>query len=270
MPNMIFISYREKDSNNQVTHLDRDLTREFGAAAVFRDKTRLRGGEVWTKVLEDNAQSCPVMLVVIGPGWKTASFDKGKLEGFPRLSDKNDWVRKEITLSLKSGNTVIPVRLDNTAMPDQEWLANFNLEALAEQQSVFLRSNDYEGDLAKLVQRLREVCPGLPPRPQDDAPPRWRKANPQTYLEDLRLPSAETFAAPQTRVVEAAGLGVGPAGPDGLANSTRPTTRGWTWCRPLKLMPFQSMNPAPPQAAATRRVSWSNSVSILAAGGITS
>ena len=32
-------------------------------------------------------------------------------------------------------------------------------------------------------------------------------------------------------------------GPTGLATCTLPTSRGWTWCWPLKLMPFQSMKP---------------------------
>ncbi len=52
--------------------------------------------------------------------------------------------------------------------------------------------------------------------------------------------------------------GFGPAGADRVgevAPCRRPA--GWTWCWPLKLMPFQSMKPSPLQAAATRSVSWS-------------
>ena len=36
-----------------------------------------------------------------------------------------------------------------------------------------------------------------------------------------------------------------------------PTTRGWISCLPLKLIPFQSMNPSPVHDAASRSVSWS-------------
>ena len=64
-------------------------------------------------------------------------------------------------------------------------------------------------------------------------------------------------AAAGPRVVERPVAGFAQPGPAGLANSTRPATLGWTSCRPLKLIPFQSMNPAPVHAAASRSVSWS-------------
>ena len=46
-------------------------------------------------------------------------------------------------------------------------------------------------------------------------------------------------------------------GPVGFVAWTVPTIRGWTWWRPLKLIPSQSMKPWPVQAAARRSVSWS-------------
>ena len=48
-------------------------------------------------------------------------------------------------------------------------------------------------------------------------------------------------------------------GPDGFATRTKPTTRGCTWCLPLKLMPSQSMKPSPVHEAASRNVSCSKS-----------
>ena len=56
-------------------------------------------------------------------------------------------------------------------------------------------------------------------------------------------------------VFEAPGLaGFAQPGPVGFASWTRPTTRGWTWCLPLKLMPFQSMNPLPVHGREPQRV----------------
>jgi hypothetical protein len=52
---------------------------------VFRDKTRLRGGEDWTAVREEQARSCAVMLVIIGSTWKTVRFETGNSACFPRL-----------------------------------------------------------------------------------------------------------------------------------------------------------------------------------------
>ena len=84
---MIFISYRNGDARDLVARLDSDLSAAFGSGAVFRDKSRLRPGQDWPDELEQNAQSCAVMLVVIGSQWKSATFADGPLEGHPRLSD---------------------------------------------------------------------------------------------------------------------------------------------------------------------------------------
>src|SRR5437868_2972553 len=103
---MIFLSYRISDSLDLVSRLDADLTRAFGRDAVFRDQTRLQGGQDWTEQLQHNARSRRVMLVVIGASWQSAVFTDGDRKGFPRLSDPTDWVRREITLSLEAGNVV--------------------------------------------------------------------------------------------------------------------------------------------------------------------
>src|SRR5215472_11800017 len=108
---MIFISYRISDSLDLVSRLDADLTRAFGHPAVFRDRTRLQPGQDWTAQLEHNARNRRIMLVVIGATWQSAVFTDGDLQGFPRLSDPADWVRREITASLDAGNVVIPLFL---------------------------------------------------------------------------------------------------------------------------------------------------------------
>jgi hypothetical protein len=168
---MIFISYRISDSLDLVGRLDADLTREFGEGSVFRDKSRLQGGDDWTQELEQNARSRPVMLVVIGVTWKSASFRDGDWEGVPRLWHPEDWVRKEITLALDAGNVVIPVFLNGAAMPPEGWLANCKLERLYKKQGENLRSTEYVHDLGKLVAVIRKHCPQLPGKPAGGAAP---------------------------------------------------------------------------------------------------
>lgn len=159
---MIFISYRISDSLDLVGRLDADLVREFGEASVFRDKSRLHGGHDWTQELEDNAKSCPVMLVVIGETWQTAADKERDWKGVPRLLNPKDWVRKEITLGLDAGNIVIPVFLNDAGMPSEGWLANCQLERLYPRQGEKIRSTDYANDLANLIGALRKKCPQLP------------------------------------------------------------------------------------------------------------
>ena len=159
---VIFISYRISDANDVVARLDDSLTAEFWRPAVFRDKTRLQGGQDWTRKLEGAARSCDAMLVVIGARWKAASFEDGHLEGFPRLSDPEDWVRKEISLALAHDRLVIPILINGASMPTEAWLANVGLGDLHSKQGMSLRTDDYEPDLAALVRLLRSKCPSLP------------------------------------------------------------------------------------------------------------
>jgi tetratricopeptide (TPR) repeat protein len=175
---MIFISYRISDSLDLVGHLEADLVREFGNDAVFRDKSRLRGGHDWTQELEHHASSCQVMLVVIGATWQTVVDESADLKGMLRLLNPKDWVRREITLALDAGNAVIPIFLNDAEMPSEGWLAVCQLDRLYRKQGEKIRSLEYANDLAKLITRLRQL--GLrskisdgtaPPKPRLPTPP---------------------------------------------------------------------------------------------------
>src|SRR5262245_15306754 len=109
---VIFINYRVSDTSEIVGHIERDLTREFGEAVVFRDKSKLEGGDDWPDELKRQVENCLVMLVIIGPRWKDAKYTDEIRDGDLRLRDPKDWVRKEITVALDLGKIVIPVLLD--------------------------------------------------------------------------------------------------------------------------------------------------------------
>jgi hypothetical protein len=165
---MIFISYRISDSIDMVRSLDADLTRAFGADQVFRDKTRLEGGQDWTEILEYNAKTRKVMLVVMGPTWQTTSFDDGDWKGVPRLWNPEDWVRKEITFALDADNIIIPISINpvhpnESRMPPEGWLRSCGLDRLYRKQGIKLRSTEYERDFEELVKLLIQKCPTLRP-----------------------------------------------------------------------------------------------------------
>src|SRR5262245_13112816 len=158
---MIFISYRITDSLDLVGRLDADLTRLFGPSAVFRDKSRLHGGNDWTEELERNARGCTLMLVVIGPTWQSAAFMDGDWKGVPRLWHPDDWVRKEITLALDAEKVVIPIFVNGAMLPAEGWLQRCSLERLQRKQGEQIRSLEYETDFKRLVDVLRVHCPEL-------------------------------------------------------------------------------------------------------------
>jgi hypothetical protein len=171
----IYISYRISDSLDLVSRLDADLTREFGRAHVFRDKSRLSAGKDWDKELEENAKLRKVMLVVIGPTWQTVTIPDGDLKGFPRLHDEDDWVRREITLALDAGNIVLPLFLPGGTMPTKAWLKKCGLDRLHAKQGLPLRATDYDTDFAKLIGELRKHLPDLRPPPPPPPPEKvWR------------------------------------------------------------------------------------------------
>lgn len=158
---MVFISYRISDSLDLVSRLDADLTRAFGNDQIFRDKTRLEGGQDWTEILEYNAKNRKVMLVVIGPTWQTTAFVDGDWKGVPRLWNPEDWVRKEITFALDADNIVIPIFVNQGQMPPEGWLRSCQLDRLFKKQGVKLRSEEYERDYEDLLKLVKQKCPEL-------------------------------------------------------------------------------------------------------------
>lgn len=158
---MIFISYRIDDVNDVAARLDSSLSGEFGAKRVFRDKSGLDGGDCWPSKIGAAVRSCNVILVLIGSKWQSAQFADGAFQGFPRLYDPQDWVRKEITIALKANKTIIPLFVNGAKMPTPAWLKTVKLSRLAKAQGVLLRTDDYTADLAKLVFLLRSKCPTL-------------------------------------------------------------------------------------------------------------
>ena len=197
---MIFISYRIADSNEAVARLDNDLKNVFGKKIVFRDKTRLQGGDFWSTEIENQLASCQVMLVVIGSFWETVKFEGGKLKGYPRLHDTEDWVRREIAFGLKNVllpeprqlKVIIPVLLNETVMPTADWLENFGLQDLAAIQGKQLRTDEYLRDFKELVALIRENCDDLPKPPTIDGETPPPLVLPDSISHYLRRLSNET------------------------------------------------------------------------------
>lgn len=201
---MIFISYRKSDSEDFVSRLDNDLTAEFGQENVFRDFSRLKGGEVWTDVLESNAINRKVMLAVIGDKWQVADETSGEWKGFPRLMNPDDWVRKELTLAFESGTTIIPILRNGAAMPSAAWLKKCGLEWLYEHQAIEIRASQYSTDLGNLINRLRSLLPDLPssspPVPTEIIISRRLPPSPPAYFAEIEYILTDTFIGRATEL----------------------------------------------------------------------
>jgi CHASE2 domain-containing sensor protein len=157
-----FISYRRGQSELAANTLREGMARKFGEESVFMDREAVEPGEQWPQRLQQAIASCRAMLVVVGPQWLEARAHDGSL----RLSDPQDWVRREVEAGLlRREIAVVPVLHDGAKMPSEDQLPG-PIKALACRQAVELTGHHLEQwieELSESIQRgrLRDSQPTL-------------------------------------------------------------------------------------------------------------
>lgn len=154
---LAFISFRTDDQGAYAAAvLDDALGRVYGRDAVFRSARSIPAGAAFPAELRSALDRACVTLVLIGPNWLTAADE----HGIPRLTTVDDWVRREVAVSLDAGIPVIPVILSGGRRPEPGELP-VDLAGLAERQAVTLRHRHLGADLPDLVRHLDLVAPAL-------------------------------------------------------------------------------------------------------------
>jgi tetratricopeptide (TPR) repeat protein len=143
----IFISYRRSDSQMVAGRLRESLARRMGESAIFRDKNSIGAGEDWVRAIEESLTGNVIVLALIGPNWATAR----DAAGTRRLDDPADWNRVELELALERSARVIPILIDEARMPRGAELPG-SLGQLARINALKLRDDDWESDVARLIQ----------------------------------------------------------------------------------------------------------------------
>jgi hypothetical protein len=103
-------------------------------------------GSDFAESINDSLSKCKVLIAVIGKHW----LDMTTESGIARLSDRNDYVRMEIETALRRKIWVIPVLVENAAVP---------------------RSDELPESMAPLARRKYSVIPSLLAR--DEASLAW-------------------------------------------------------------------------------------------------
>jgi TRAP-type mannitol/chloroaromatic compound transport system substrate-binding protein len=162
----IFLSYRRQDSDIWVARLAESLRREFGHQQVFQDVTGIAPGADFVEVLDKALAGAAVTLVVIGPGWLSATDKQGRR----RVDQPGDFVRLEVAESLRRLR-VFPVLVNGAEMPTEDDLPE-PLKPLARRHAVELTVRHWDNDVADLLRHLKQV-PGLAEvaAPQEAAAP---------------------------------------------------------------------------------------------------
>lgn len=159
----VFINYRVQDQPGYATLLYRELTRIFGDTNLFFASQSIRSGDDFVHELFARLRECDVLLAVIGPNWA----DYGGRARRPGGVDF-DWVHQEIAEAFASGLRVIPVLVEDAELPDERRLPP-QISGLVRCQSVRLRHDSIDADLARLSAELRMASAELNYRTDDGA-----------------------------------------------------------------------------------------------------
>ncbi|WP_198320917.1 toll/interleukin-1 receptor domain-containing protein [Azohydromonas aeria] len=142
----IFINYRRQDCPAAAGRLADRLHAEFGADQVFLDVGDIVPGADFVQTLERALGGATVVLALVGPNWLQAATR----DGWRRLDDPQDFVRREIELALAHGKPVIPVLLEGARMPQSHELPP-SIQAFASCQAVALANDRWDADTTALI-----------------------------------------------------------------------------------------------------------------------
>lgn len=158
----IFISYRREESSGHAGRIYDRLRERFGKNRVFMDVSAIEPGVDFVEAIDRAVGSCAVLLVVIGRSWLECTNAAGKR----RLDDPKDFIRLEVGTALRRTIRVIPVLVQNAAMPGEDVLPE-ELKLLARRNAIEINDSHWDSDLSQLVETLERVLAGgTGPAPQ--------------------------------------------------------------------------------------------------------
>jgi hypothetical protein len=148
---LVFINYRDAEDKT-ATYLQEEFARRLGSGVAFR-ATKMPAGVQYRRELLDKASRCSVMIAIISGKWDSP-------EGLRRLSDPDDWVRREIAAALVAKAEVVPVLVGARPRLVPDHLPE-DIREIAGLQGPHLPSG-YDGeDVRRLVDRLLHEVPPL-------------------------------------------------------------------------------------------------------------
>lgn len=171
----IFISYRREESAGHAGRIYDRLRERFGRDRVFMDVSAIEPGVDFVEAIDRAVGSCTVLLVVIGRRW----LDSTDRAGQRRLDDPKDFIRLEVGTALRRNIRVIPVLVQDAAMPGEGDLPD-DLKLLARRNAFEINDNHWDSNMAQLEETLARVLgdtagPALPGGTRTGPTPTVRK-----------------------------------------------------------------------------------------------
>jgi len=157
---MIAISYRRQDSSPVAGRLYDRLQAEFGKGSVFMDFDSIPYGVDFREHIKQTLKRAKVVVAIIGPEWAG-----GRGTANRRIDDPTDFVRLEIASALEQGTPIIPVLINNMAMPEANTLPP-ELEGLAFRNGLALDAGiDFHHHADRLIAGIHKVLGPQAPQP---------------------------------------------------------------------------------------------------------
>lgn len=180
----IFISYRREDTAGHAGRIYDRLRERFGRDRVFMDVAGIEPGVDFVEAIDRAVGSCDVLLVIIGKKWLTCTDASGKR----RLEDPKDFIRLETATALRRDIRVVPVLMQDAAMPGEGDLPD-DLKKLARRQATEISDIHWDSDTEQLIETLAKVLPGV----QKPAPFEVRDEAPAEAKRETPTPAPSTF-----------------------------------------------------------------------------
>jgi hypothetical protein len=152
----IVISYRRADSEALTGRLRDRLVGHYGNESIFMDIDSIPFGTDFRDYIKEVLEQTDLVLAVMGPRWVGTSAT-----GAPaRITEETDPVRIEVETALARGIAVIPVLIDNAAMPQPSELPE-TLRNLAYRNAAHVDSGrDFHLHMDRLIRAMDKIIPG--------------------------------------------------------------------------------------------------------------
>jgi hypothetical protein len=163
----IFVNYRHSVAQGQAAPIIAWLDHHFDAD-VFAD-IRIEPGERFLDKIESELASVEAFVAIIGHGWLDTKDETGK----SRLDDPEDVLRVEIATALRRDIVIVPVLVQDAAMPGKDQLPE-DLRALAEFHAlrITFEAEQFLRGMERLTKRLESILKQAEPEPKPD-PGEW-------------------------------------------------------------------------------------------------
>ncbi len=162
----IFISYRRSDTQHLAGRIADRLRSDKDIDEVFLDVDGIAPGEEFETRIKKAIADSTVCLVLIGQNW--LGLHDGATETRPRIFDDRDFIRLETRVALASGRKVVPVLVEEVAMPREQDLPE-DLYNLLRLNAVSIRHLHFNQDMESLLdgllgREMRADAPAMSPQ----------------------------------------------------------------------------------------------------------